>query len=74
VNNFCSVIKHFLAQNKQVLSMRILIFSVLLLSLSSCLATPRFFPHTYEGDEDAQVVAKPQLKKRPINQNGIQDF
>jgi len=54
--------------------MRILIFGVLLLSLSSCLATPRFFPHTYEGDEDAQVVAKPQLKKRPINQNGIEDF
>jgi len=54
--------------------MRILIFSVLLLSLSSCLATPRFFPHTYEGDEDAQAVEKSQLKRKPINQNGVEDF
>lgn len=53
--------------------MRILIFSVLLLSLSSCLATPRFFPHTYEGDEDEPIV-KPQPRKKPINQNGVEDF
>jgi hypothetical protein len=40
------------------MQIRILILTAILLSLSACLATPRFFPTTYEVDKEKKVLKK----------------